>query len=60
MVVKVLDACSFSNHFWVFAGGLTDVGVDLITMSSPVRDLQFVVPTVESEPRSNHPCPTGI
>ncbi|MDP9122086.1 MAG: alkaline phosphatase family protein, partial [Acidobacteriota bacterium] len=25
MVIKVLDACSFSNHFWVFAGGLTNV-----------------------------------
>jgi hypothetical protein len=24
-VVKVLDACSFANHFWVFAGGLTNV-----------------------------------
>jgi hypothetical protein len=24
-VVKVLDACSFSSHFWVFAGGLTNV-----------------------------------
>jgi hypothetical protein len=24
-VVKVLDACSFASHFWVFAGGLTNV-----------------------------------
>lgn len=29
MVVKVLDACSFNNRFWVFAGGLTNVGVTL-------------------------------
>ena len=29
MVVKLLDACSFNNRFWVFAGGLTDVGVSL-------------------------------
>lgn len=29
MVVKILDACSFNNRFWVFAGGLTDVGVSL-------------------------------
>jgi hypothetical protein len=29
VVVKVLDACAFSNRFWVFAGGLTDVQVDL-------------------------------
>jgi hypothetical protein len=28
-VVKVLDACSFNNRYWVFAGGLTDVRVDL-------------------------------
>jgi hypothetical protein len=24
-IVKVLDACSISHHFWVFAGGLTNV-----------------------------------
>lgn len=29
VVVKVLDACSFNSRFWVFAGGLTDVGVTL-------------------------------
>jgi hypothetical protein len=29
MVVKIIDACSFNNRFWVFAGGLTDVGVSL-------------------------------
>lgn len=29
VVVKVLDACSFNNRFWVFSGGLTDVGVTL-------------------------------
>ncbi len=28
LIVKVLDACSISSHhFWVFAGGLTNVGV---------------------------------
>lgn len=25
VVVKVLDACSFSGHYWVFAAGLTNV-----------------------------------
>ena len=31
LVVKVLDACTFSTpNFWVFAGGLTNVGVNLI------------------------------
>ena len=29
MVVKVLDACSFDGHYWVFAAGLTDVAVTL-------------------------------
>ncbi len=27
MVLKVLDGCDFNGHRWVFAGGLTDVGV---------------------------------
>ncbi len=27
MVVKVLDGCDFNGHRWVFAGGLTDLGV---------------------------------
>jgi hypothetical protein len=29
LVVKVLDGCAINQHYWVFAGGLTDVGVDL-------------------------------
>ena len=29
MVLKVLDACSSNDHFWVFAGGLTNVEVDI-------------------------------
>ncbi|HKV08389.1 MAG TPA: hypothetical protein VJ725_09640 [Thermoanaerobaculia bacterium] len=28
MIVKVLNACTLNNRFWVFAGGLTDVRVD--------------------------------
>jgi hypothetical protein len=27
LVVKVLDACAVNDHFWVFAGGLTNVDV---------------------------------
>ena len=27
LVVKVLQACSVNQHFWVFAGGLTNVEV---------------------------------
>jgi len=29
-VIKVINACSFNNRFWVFAGGLTDVRTDII------------------------------
>ncbi|MEM1245625.1 MAG: Calx-beta domain-containing protein [Acidobacteriota bacterium] len=29
VVVKVLDACAINQNFWVFAGGLTDVEVEL-------------------------------
>ena len=29
VVVKVLDACSFDDHFWVFSSGLTNVEVQL-------------------------------
>ncbi|MCY3932865.1 MAG: lamin tail domain-containing protein [Acidobacteria bacterium] len=34
MVVKVLDGCALNGHMWVFAAGLTDVGV-----TTTVRDL---------------------
>ncbi len=30
LVVKVLNGCPVNNRFWVFAGGLTNVEVDLI------------------------------
>jgi hypothetical protein len=29
VVIKVLDGCGVNGHIWVFAGGLTDVRVDL-------------------------------
>ena len=28
-VIKVLDGCAINGHFWVFAGGLTNVEVEL-------------------------------
>jgi hypothetical protein len=34
IVVKVLDACSFSDRFWVFAGGLTNVDVELTVVDN--------------------------
>jgi hypothetical protein len=27
MTVKVLDGCAANGHYWVFAGGMTNVGV---------------------------------
>jgi hypothetical protein len=27
MIMKILDACALNSKWWVFAGGLTDVGV---------------------------------
>lgn len=29
MVIKVLNGCGINNHYWVFAGGLTDVRVTM-------------------------------
>ena len=29
MIIKVLNACGLNSKFWVFAGGLTNVQVDL-------------------------------
>ena len=29
MVLKVLDGCDINNHYWVFAGGLTNVEVNM-------------------------------
>jgi hypothetical protein len=46
MVVKILDACSFNNRFWVFAGGLTDVGVSL-----NITDTQTGTTKTYSNPR---------
>jgi streptogramin lyase len=33
-VVKVLDGCSVGGHFWVFAGGLTNLGVTMTVRDS--------------------------
>jgi len=34
MVIKVLNACSFADRFWVFAGGLTNVEVEITVADS--------------------------
>jgi hypothetical protein len=39
-IIKVVNGCSFNQRYWVFAAGLTNVGVDLIvtdTRSGTVR-----------------------
>jgi hypothetical protein len=40
MVLKVLDACSFDGHFWVFAGGLTNVEVTVTVTDTLTDDTQ--------------------
>lgn len=30
LVIKVLDGCGFNDHFWVYAAGLTNLGVELL------------------------------
>ena len=30
LVIKVVDACAYNDRFWIFAGGLTDVGTHLV------------------------------
>lgn len=37
-VVKVLDGCTANSHFWVFAGGLTDVRV-VLTVTDTVAGI---------------------
>ncbi|MEM7353407.1 MAG: hypothetical protein AAF657_21605 [Acidobacteriota bacterium] len=42
LMVKVLDACdTVFNSFWVFAGGLTDVGVSLVVTDTETGEQAF-------------------
>ena len=43
LVIKVLDACSFANHFWVFAGGLTNVEVTITVEDTATSQIQTYV-----------------
>jgi hypothetical protein len=36
IVIKVLDGCAINGHYWVFAAGLTNQGVD-ITVTDTLR-----------------------
>jgi len=41
VVLKVLDACSFTDRFWVFAGGLTNVDVEITVTDTETGDFQI-------------------
>ncbi len=45
LIVKVLDGCALNDRFWVFAGGLTNVGVEL-----RVYDTRFFFERVYTNP----------
>ena len=48
LTVKILDACSYVQKLWFFAGGLTDVGVELTvtdTLTGQVRTYHHPVGT---------------
>jgi len=45
LIVKVLNGCGVNNHYWVFAAGLTNVGVHLT-----VTDLQSAQQQVFDNP----------
>jgi hypothetical protein len=44
-VVKVLDGCALNNHYWIFAGGLTNVNVVMT-----VTDLQANITKTYTNP----------
>lgn len=39
VVIKVLNACSFADRFWVFAAGLTNVEVDIAVFDTQTGGL---------------------
>ncbi|HEV3459371.1 MAG TPA: hypothetical protein VHG32_22715 [Thermoanaerobaculia bacterium] len=60
--VKVLNACSFSNHFWVFIGGLTNQGwnvnvLDTQTGHQKTYGNTLGVTTVTVTDTAALPCP---
>ncbi len=40
VLVKVLDGCDFDGHFWVFAGGLTDVEYTVTVTDTQTNSIQ--------------------
>ena len=62
LVVKVLTGCSVNNEYWVFAGGLTDVGVqmtvtDIVTGTVKVYSNATGTPFQPIQDSSAFPCP---
>lgn len=41
MVLKILNACNFSGHFWVFAGGLTNVEANITVTDTETGAVRF-------------------
>ncbi|HZF08123.1 MAG TPA: M12 family metallo-peptidase [Thermoanaerobaculia bacterium] len=41
VIVKVLDGCALGGHVWVFAGGLTNVGVLITVTDTLTGKMQF-------------------
>jgi hypothetical protein len=62
MGLKMLDACSLNNHFWVFIGGLTDQGwtvnvVDTTTLATATYSNDLGHLTSTTADTSALPCP---
>jgi hypothetical protein len=43
VVIKVLSGCSLTNHFWVFATGLTNVEVTLFVTDTETGELKTYI-----------------
>ncbi len=40
LIIKVLDGCGINGHYWIFAGGLTDVRVTINVTDTTTGDVQ--------------------
>jgi hypothetical protein len=62
LVTKVLTGCGVNNSYWVFAGGLTDVGVEMKVTDTATGAFQtysnaFGTPYRPIQDSSAFPCP---
>ena len=62
MTVKVLDGCSLNSHYWVFAAGMTNVGVQwkvTNNLSSTTKDYSNAIgtPFQPVQDTAAFPCP---